>query len=103
MTGLHVWRCARCAFVAFPARLLCPRCGSNDWIDTPVVDGVIGETTEVSSSRSVRTFALASVTLADGVVAVARVEGLASPGDGVKLAVDDGALVARRVNRPMEG
>jgi len=84
-------RCGRCGSVVFPARLLCPSCASRDWRGVPVAGGTVEELTRMAGDR-----VLAAVRLAEGGVAIARLEGRVETGSDVSLELVRGALVARR-------
>lgn len=98
MSGLGVCRCGRCEAFVFPARLLCPRCGSREWHDVQVARGVVEEATTVQRRGSEDGIDLGSVRLPEGGVAIARLEGGATAGDDVSLEVRDGAIVARPIS-----
>ena len=45
--GVRIWRCRSCGTSYFPLRLLCPRCGGEDFAEERVTEGVIEEVTVI--------------------------------------------------------
>lgn len=91
---LRVPACARCAHAIWPPRLLCPRCGSAEWGSVEAGGGVVEELTQLADGEQ-SSHALGSVRLAAGPTAIVRCEEGVQPGDGVRLCLVNGALVAR--------
>jgi uncharacterized OB-fold protein len=71
--------CESCGRAAFPARALCPRCGSSSWREEPAGPGVVEEITRTADA------VIASVRLDKGPLVVARVAEGAGPGDRLDL------------------
>jgi uncharacterized protein len=96
---MKVFACTSCAQVDFPRRLLCPACGTDEFVERDAPTGCIEEITllhhrpgNAGGAQDV----LATVRTCAGPRVVARLHGAAAPGDTVALDVDgDGALVAR--------
>jgi uncharacterized protein len=96
-TRLPVFRCARCGHEVFPARVLCPRCGSPDWDRRAVVEGVVEETTvlrRAPGERSLEPVPIGSVRVGKEVVVVARLPPGVEAGAPVQLEYRDGIPVA---------
>jgi uncharacterized protein len=93
---VHVFRCGRCRHEVFPARLLCPRCGSSEWESSEAPRGLVEDSTVVRrapGTPSVEPVHIGSVRVGD-VVIVARLLGEAAPGTPVQLEYRDGVPVA---------
>jgi uncharacterized OB-fold protein len=101
--------CVGCGYRAYPARLLCPRCGSGEWTEEAVRDGVVLAVTEVRSAFRPRRLPsgawirpgvdpprIALVEAAAGVRLVARAPRGVEVGDRVELVAEPGRVVARR-------
>ncbi|MDQ3875015.1 MAG: flavin reductase, partial [Actinomycetota bacterium] len=93
--------CLRCAYAAFPARLLCPSCGEERWKLRAVDEGVVESRTRLHRAPG-RNYdppvAIALVRVPDGPLVVARLEGDVASGI-VTLALEGGVPVARRRRR----
>lgn len=87
--GLPVSVCLDCGHAVFPARALCPRCGSARWLEELVEGGVVEEATSRAGTG------VASVRTDAGPVVIARSPDSAPPGSRVALELDAGAPVAR--------
>jgi uncharacterized OB-fold protein len=95
--GLPISVCSACGHAVFPARLLCPRCGADEWRSKDVGAGVVEEATLVERAAGgplAAPVALGSIRLESGVVVVARLESALRPGDSVRLEYRDGVPVA---------
>ncbi len=93
-----VFVCSRCDYAAFPARLLCPRCGGEHWKRREVREGVVESRTRLhrAPGRDYRPpVAVALVRVPEGPLVVARLEGELATGERVALALEGGAPVAR--------
>ena len=80
--------CAECGLKAWPRPAMCRRCGSLRFEEIPAPDGVLEEVAEAQAGiiGTVRTVA--------GPIVIARVDD-AAVGAPVRLALQDGSLVAR--------
>jgi uncharacterized OB-fold protein len=92
-----VAKCAQCGAVYFPRRLICRRCGANDWTDVQVSEAVIEEATTVSHSvgsegEGQRHFATARTS--EGLRLVIGSSELLNRNARVRLAAKDGAPFA---------
>ncbi len=95
--GLRISVCSACGHAVFPARLLCPRCGADEWRSENVGAGVVEEATLMERAPGgplAMPVALGSVRLEGGVVVVARLEPTMKPGASVRLEYRDGVPVA---------
>jgi len=96
VSGVPVTFCRECGWRGFPARIWCPACGSDALETVEVAAGRLEERTRVrkATGRELpEPVALATVALAGGGRAIARLEGAAG---GDEVALDgDGAPVAR--------
>jgi uncharacterized OB-fold protein len=95
--GLSISVCSACGHAVFPARLLCPQCGSDEWRSEDVGAGVVEEATLVERAPGgplVTPVALGSIQLERGLVVVARLEARLERGDSVRLEYRDGVPVA---------
>ena len=90
MTGIPIQVCEACAQAVFPARALCPRCGSRSSRTETARSGVAEQ---VTTHR--RGGAIASVATELGPVVIARAADGVAPGSPVELGLDGGAPVAR--------
>ena len=89
MTQLLLQTCEACRHTVFPARVLCPRCGSRDWSEQVALDGTVEQiTTDQLGTR----VALVATDLGPHVIARAA-EGVTS-GSRVALAADGGVAIA---------
>ncbi len=98
MTGVPVSVCARCRRVVFPARELCPGCGSSHWHRDERSAGVVEDATVVERApRGLRAGArVGTVRLDDGPRLVARLGPGAEIGARVRVVIEEGAPVALR-------
>jgi uncharacterized protein len=90
--------CSTCGQRVFPERLLCPRCGANDWRSEEVSEGVVEETTllrRAPGGPPAEPVPLGTVRLEGGVLVVARLEATMRPGASVRLEYRDGVPVAQ--------
>jgi uncharacterized OB-fold protein len=97
MTAMLVGRCVVCGWHGFPLRIWCARCGHFELVDAPVEQGVVEEITTVRhvlGRPDGEPVPLATVRLDEGPLVVSRLES-GGVGSRVRLAVEDGALVAR--------
>lgn len=97
MSGLPVSVCSACGKAVFPPRLLCPRCGGDEWRSEDVGAGVVEEATLVERAPGgplATPVALGSIRLEGGLVVVARLEAGLEPGDSVRLEYRDGVPLA---------
>jgi len=95
--GVPVAVCSACGRAAFPARLLCPRCGANDWRTEEAHEGVVEETTFLRRAPGgplPEPVPLGTVRLDGGVLVVARLGPAMRPGESVRLEYRDGVPVA---------
>lgn len=96
MTPLRVGVCTACGRCVFPRRLLCPECGSAEWVERATAGGVVEETTVLRRvpGADVAPVAIGTVRLDEGPVVVARLDG---PATGARVGVhsESGAPVAR--------
>jgi uncharacterized OB-fold protein len=96
--GVPVRRCSACGHAVFPARVLCPRCGSDEWerreVDAGVVDGATLVRRAPGGSLPVPV-PVGTVRLEGGVLVMARLEPGVEEGDSVRLDYRDGVPVAR--------
>jgi uncharacterized protein len=95
--ALPISRCLRCGHEVFPARLLCPRCGSPDWQNGEAVEGVLEDSTvlyRAPGSAELEPVNIGSVRVGREVVVIARLEPGAEPGAPVRLEYRDGIPVA---------
>ena len=99
MTAVEGARCASCGHVVFPRRLLCPRCGADDWRAMPLGDGLLRQVTVVRRSLNgapAEPPVIGLVATTAGPSLIVRVDG-AVAGDAVRLELEDGAIVARQI------
>ena len=47
-SGFIVGQCRNCGALYFPRRLICRRCGADDWTDGVISEAIIEETTTVA-------------------------------------------------------
>lgn len=98
MNGVVLSRCPACAWRGFPQRLWCPRCGSFQLTEEIAQTGVVEESTTVHHTAGrpppAAATGIATVRVEGGVALVARLEH-AHIGDPVRLATEDGAVIAR--------
>jgi uncharacterized OB-fold protein len=90
--------CAACGWQGFPQRLWCPSCGAERLGEAEVCAGLVEDATVLRRAAGRELdgeVPLGTVLLDGGGRAIARLAGAAA-GDRVAVAVEDGALVARR-------
>lgn len=98
MSGVPVRVCSVCGRAVFPGRLLCPRCGADDWRSEEVDAGVVEEVTVLRRAPGgalPEPVTLGTVLLDGDVRVVARLEPTVRPGASVRLEYRDGVPVAR--------
>jgi len=95
VSGVRVQVCSDCGEAVFPARALCPRCGSRDH---HVVLAMVGVAEQVTTHRNGG--AIASVRSDLGPIVIARAEDGVAAGAHVELDMDGGAPVARALQAP---
>jgi uncharacterized protein len=98
VSGVPVSVCSACGHAVFPARLLCPRCGGNDWRSEEMRLGVVEETTLLRRAPGgplPEPVPLGTVRLEGGPLVVARLEPTVRPGTSVRLQYRDGVPVAQ--------
>jgi uncharacterized OB-fold protein len=100
--GFTVAKCSRCGLLYFPRRLICRSCGSVDWADEHLHEGVIEESTTVAhvaggGQGGPRT--LATVRAAGGLRLIVGLEAPAPDGARVLLGEKNGAPIARPADR----
>jgi uncharacterized OB-fold protein len=104
MTGVLVAQCAGCGRLAFPAPLVCHRCGADSWqtsrIDTGVAEEVANVLHAVGGTSEAVT--VGSVRLDDGPLVVARVLGDIEPGQPVRVARTEGGICASPIGETRE-
>ncbi|VVJ18416.1 Uncharacterised protein [Amycolatopsis camponoti] len=83
--SVTVQNCRTCGGRWFPARLMCPRCGSADLAPVGVERGVVEQLTHLGD------VVIASVACDPEPLLVARLHGPVEPGDVVELTDDPGA------------
>jgi len=88
VTELRIQVCSSCAEAVFPPRVLCPRCGSREWHETPAGPGTAEQVTTHRAGGHI-----ASVALDAGPIVVARADGV-PPGSRVALEDDQGRIIA---------
>jgi uncharacterized OB-fold protein len=99
--GFTVAKCSGCGQLCFPRRLVCRRCGSADWADEYLHEGLIEESTTVAhvaggGQGGPRT--LATVGAAGGLCLIVGLETPAPEGARV-LGEKNGAPIARLADR----
>ncbi len=92
---LQVRRCRRCGHVAWPARLLCPRCACPEDEPVPAGHGVVRERTDTRDPAGAPV-ALVTVELSAGPSVIARTDDARAEDSVTLLATGDGAVHARR-------
>jgi uncharacterized protein len=95
--ALPIFRCARCGHEVFPARVLCPRCGSADWDSRTAAEGVVEQMTVVRRAPgepSLEPVPIGSVRVGKDIVVVARLLPGVEAGAPVQLEYRDGVPVA---------
>jgi uncharacterized OB-fold protein len=95
--GVPVWRCSVCGHAVFPARVLCLRCGGDEWESREVDEGVVDEATLVRRAPGGSLpvpVAVGSVRLEGDVLVVARLEPGMEEGRSIRLEYRDGVPVA---------
>jgi uncharacterized OB-fold protein len=104
MTGVLVARCAGCGRLAFPAPLVCHRCGSDSWHSTRIDTGIVEEVAQVLHAVGGTSGAVTvgSVRLDDGPLVVARVVGDIEPGRQVRVTRTAGGICAGAIGEKGE-
>lgn len=87
--SLRVAVCGACGQASFPPPFLCPGCGAREWREEEVATGTLEA---VSDRGEVR---LGAVQLAQGPLAIARIEGDAQAGAEISLSEDGDVPVGR--------
>ena len=108
--GLILSRCGNCGMAFFPARLLCPNCGADQWRAEDAGEGVIEETTTVRQAAGHGEWQprqLATVRLDSGPVIIAGIDRDYPPQTRVTVTASGGAALAaptqsRRPARPRD-
>jgi uncharacterized OB-fold protein len=98
--GLTVSRCTACRAGFFPPRLFCPRCVNHRFEADLVHDGVVEQSTIVRHAARQADWKprhIASVRTSDGQVIVAGLEEELPDGAPVRLFMNEGTPVGRRV------
>jgi len=90
--SLAVDACGGCGYIAFPARALCPICGSSEWRTTQTTTGVVEQLTVRDEVP------IATVRSIDGPRIVARCDAHVAIGDEVHLDGDGGVPTASRIH-----
>jgi hypothetical protein len=96
--GLKVWNCAGCGALYFPARLICYRCGGDEWTNVRISEGTIEESTRTPGADGSTGTLLATVN-ATGLRIVAALETLLPDGARVVLEERSGAPWALPADR----
>lgn len=89
--NLIVFYCRQCDAVLFPARYLCPHCGTSDWEEQVAEGGTIEEITVVRhrvGAQRGEDVHLATVRSTAGPVVIARLDEAMRPGAKVRLELD---------------
>ena len=104
MTGVVVAQCADCGRLAFPAPLVCHRCGSASWHSSRIDTGVVEEIAPVRHAvgGAAGSVTVASVRLEGGPVVVARVVGAVEPGRPVRVGRIHGGICADPIGEERE-
>lgn len=92
MTRLLLQTCEACGHTVFPARALCPRCGSRDSFEQVAVAGTVEQ---VTTDRAGGRIALVATDLGPRVIARAAED--VAGGSRVALGADGGAAVASTI------
>lgn len=101
MRGITISGCEKCDWRGFPHRYWCPACGSFETRDVVVDTGVVEQATEVrraAGRAGDSPVTIGSVRTDGGAQIIARLEGAAA-GDSVVLHTEEGAFVARAIQR----
>jgi hypothetical protein len=88
--GLKVCKCDGCGALYFPARLICYRCGSDDWANVGIYEGTIDESTRISGVNGSNDTFLATINAA-GLRIVAALDAPLPDGTRVVLEERNGA------------
>ena len=88
--SLHLPVCAICGRAVFPQRLLCPDCGSTQWRQEPIDNGLLEAVTKHGETH------IGAIRTPLGPLVIARVEGKHQPGAEVTLDQDGNVPVAGR-------
>ena len=98
--GIPVTRCTACKTGFFPARLICPKCGSAAWSQDEVHEGVVEQSTIVHHAAGQKDWEprhIASIRTADGQMIVAGLEEPLPDKTRVSLFERDGSPIARKM------
>jgi uncharacterized OB-fold protein len=98
--GITLTRCTACNAGFFPARLICPKCGSAAWREDAVHEGVVEQTTIVHHAAGQKDWKprhIASVRTKDGQMIVAGLEEPLPDATPVVLFDRDGSPIARKL------
>jgi uncharacterized OB-fold protein len=97
VSGLPLAICSACGRGVFPARLLCPRCGSSEWESREVEEGIVEDATVVRRAPGGElavAVPLGTVRVEGGALVLARLEGGVEAGASVWLEYRDGIPIA---------
>jgi uncharacterized OB-fold protein len=96
VNGIVVATCAGCGRLAFPAPVVCHRCGSTTWGSRRLERGIVEELAQVQHAAGGASgdVVIASVRLDGGPVVVARLAGGAEPGGAVRVAASHAGIRA---------
>jgi uncharacterized OB-fold protein len=89
MSAFTIHECACCGHAAHPPRILCPRCGCQEWRAVAAATGTAEEVTETAGVR------LAAVRTDRGPRVIARAAQGLRPGDRVALTAPGGVASAQ--------
>jgi uncharacterized protein len=96
--GFTVAKCGRCDALHFPPRLICPRCGSDQWIGEQLYEAVIEEATtlaHIAGADDQPARYLATARAARGLRLIVGLDTPLPEGTRVVLSDADGAPIAR--------
>jgi uncharacterized OB-fold protein len=102
--GFTVAKCGRCDALHFPLRLICPRCGGDQWIGEQLYEAVIEESTtlaHVPGADNQPDRYLATARAASGLCLVVGLESPLPEGTRVALSDTGGAPIARPAGLPL--
>jgi uncharacterized protein len=95
---MNVFACVACAQVDFPRRLLCPSCGSDEFLEVDATQGSVEDVTTLhhrAGKAGGEVAYIATVLTQAGPRVIARLERLLEPGTVVSLRLEsDGAMTA---------
>jgi uncharacterized OB-fold protein len=94
--GVSVAACAGCGRLAFPAPVVCHRCGSATWGPRRLERGIVEELAQVchAAGGASGDVVIASVRLDGGPVVVARLAGDVEAGAAVRVATSQSGIRA---------